>query len=70
MPIVAGERQQQAFQVDLAIVATQQMADHVRAMRGQQGAGRFRAAGRIVVAGDDDQLQRWQARARLLQEYI
>jgi hypothetical protein len=68
--IAAGQRHQQAFQVDLALAVAHHVADHARAVGGQQRSRRFQAAGRIVVAGDDDDVERRRPRACLLQEVV
>jgi hypothetical protein len=66
----AGQRQHQRRHVDLAVRIALHRADHARAMRFQQWSRRLQPAGRIVIAGDDDQVQMRRAFLGPLQETV
>ena len=68
--VLAGQRHQHAFHVNGAVGVAVRVADDGGAVHFQQRAGCFQAAGRIVVAGDDDDIELRRAGAGLLQEGV
>jgi len=68
--VAVGQRHEQAFDVDAAVVAPVDVADHAGAVRLEQRAGGLDAAGRVVVARDEHDVEPWRALARLLEETV
>ena len=68
--VLACQRDDEAFEVDVAGGVAHDVADDARAVRFQQRPRRFQPARRIVVAGDDDDVQLRRAHPGLLQEPV
>jgi hypothetical protein len=66
----AGQRQHQRCDVDGTVGVALHGADHAGAVRLQQRTGGLQAPRRVVVAGDDDQVQMRHAFLRPLQEAV
>ena len=64
------QRHEQAVEVDLAIGAPGHVANDHGAMRFEQRPWRFQPARRVVIAGNDDDIELRTASARLLQETV
>ncbi len=59
-----------AFEVDVGVGQAQHVADDAGAVRFEQRARRLQPSRRIVVAGNDDDVELRSARAGLLQEPV